>query len=240
MAMARPGNLFGTIRAANGARPSPHAVGTKVACGRTRAALWAPPGHRAVHIERLLEDVAKSGELAVQRGELERAVGSRPADASEYDAAMRDEDLALGTMAASSLGGARSPDLALQCFTRVWDSGAGARHQEPVEGESGDVSLAWKLALLHVEEDEAGDEEAKVEALLEGREDDAPPGGASRKHGGEEVTEEMAKAVIKDIRSLQVPVRPHSTLEATQRQIDCFFSQLPYKCHQDRLASVGD
>ena len=208
MAIARPGNLFGTIRAANRAHPPLHAVGTKAARGRTRAALWASPGHRAVHIDRLLGDVAKSGELAVQRGELERAVGSRPADASEYDAAMRDEDLALGTMAASSLGGFRNPDLALQCFTRVWDSGAEARHQEPVEGESGDVSLAYQLALLHVEEDGAGDEESKVEALLEGTDDDSTQPPPPRKHGGQEVTEEMAKAVIKDIRSLQVPVRP--------------------------------
>ena len=31
-----------------------------------------------------------------------------------------------------------------------------------------------------------------------------------------------------------------TALEATQGQIDCFFSQLPYKCHQNRVASVGD
>ena len=31
-----------------------------------------------------------------------------------------------------------------------------------------------------------------------------------------------------------------ATLEATQGQIDGFFSQLPYKCHQNRVASVGD
>ena len=31
-----------------------------------------------------------------------------------------------------------------------------------------------------------------------------------------------------------------STLEATQGQIDGFCSQLPYKCHQNRVASVGD
>ena len=31
-----------------------------------------------------------------------------------------------------------------------------------------------------------------------------------------------------------------ATLEATQVQIDGFFSQLPYKCHQNRVASVGD
>jgi len=29
-------------------------------------------------------------------------------------------------------------------------------------------------------------------------------------------------------------------LEATQVQIDGFLSQLPYKCHQNRVASVGD
>jgi len=31
-----------------------------------------------------------------------------------------------------------------------------------------------------------------------------------------------------------------TTLEATQGQIDVFFSQLPFKCHQNRPASVGD
>ena len=29
-------------------------------------------------------------------------------------------------------------------------------------------------------------------------------------------------------------------VDATQGQIDDFFSQLPYKCHQNRVASVGD
>ena len=31
-----------------------------------------------------------------------------------------------------------------------------------------------------------------------------------------------------------------SALEATQGQIDGFFSQLPYKCHQNWVASEGD
>ena len=31
-----------------------------------------------------------------------------------------------------------------------------------------------------------------------------------------------------------------ATREATQGQNDGFFSQLPYKCHQNRVASVGD
>jgi len=31
-----------------------------------------------------------------------------------------------------------------------------------------------------------------------------------------------------------------TTLEATQGQFDGFFCQLPYKCHHNRLASVGD
>ena len=31
-----------------------------------------------------------------------------------------------------------------------------------------------------------------------------------------------------------------SALKATQGQIDGFLSQLPYKCHQNRVASVGD
>jgi len=34
--------------------------------------------------------------------------------------------------------------------------------------------------------------------------------------------------------------RTSSTLESTQVQIDGFFGQLPYKCHQNRVASVGD
>ena len=39
-------------------------------------------------------------------------------------------------------------------------------------------------------------------------------------------------------------VRPNLTqpaaLEATQGQMDGFFSQLPYKCHLEEVASVGD
>ena len=31
-----------------------------------------------------------------------------------------------------------------------------------------------------------------------------------------------------------------STLEGTQGHIGGFFSQLPYKCHQNRVAYVGD
>ena len=34
--------------------------------------------------------------------------------------------------------------------------------------------------------------------------------------------------------------RSLTTLEATQEQIDGCFSQLPYTCHQNRVASVGD
>ena len=34
--------------------------------------------------------------------------------------------------------------------------------------------------------------------------------------------------------------RPSTTLEATQGQIVSCFSQLPYKYHQNRVASVGD
>ena len=33
---------------------------------------------------------------------------------------------------------------------------------------------------------------------------------------------------------------PDATLEATQGQIDGFFSHLPFKCHQNRVASVAD
>ena len=40
---------------------------------------------------------------------------------------------------------------------------------------------------------------------------------------------------------LRQAVWSHSpTLEATQVQIDGSFSQLPYKCHQNRVASVRD
>ena len=31
-----------------------------------------------------------------------------------------------------------------------------------------------------------------------------------------------------------------TALETTQGQIHGFFSQIPYKCHQNRVASVGD
>jgi len=34
--------------------------------------------------------------------------------------------------------------------------------------------------------------------------------------------------------------KQQTTLEAAQGQMDGFFSQLPYKCHQNRVASVGD
>jgi len=32
----------------------------------------------------------------------------------------------------------------------------------------------------------------------------------------------------------------YTALEATQGQIDDFLSQLPYECHQNRVAYVGD
>ena len=35
-------------------------------------------------------------------------------------------------------------------------------------------------------------------------------------------------------------VETGSTLEATQGQMDGVFSQLPYKCHLEEVASVGD
>ena len=37
-----------------------------------------------------------------------------------------------------------------------------------------------------------------------------------------------------------ISAESQSTLETTQGQIDGCFSQLPYKCHQHRVASVGD
>ena len=42
------------------------------------------------------------------------------------------------------------------------------------------------------------------------------------------------------LRTRRLPTNPSSTLEATQGQIDGLFSQLPYKYHQNRVASVGD
>ena len=42
------------------------------------------------------------------------------------------------------------------------------------------------------------------------------------------------------VRCGEVPGEMQSTLEATQGEMDGFFSQLPYKCHQNRVASVGD
>ena len=38
----------------------------------------------------------------------------------------------------------------------------------------------------------------------------------------------------------EVPIPQIATLEATQGQIDGFFSQPAYKCHQNRVTSVGD
>jgi len=38
----------------------------------------------------------------------------------------------------------------------------------------------------------------------------------------------------------EVHFRADPALETTQGQMDGFFSQLPYKCHQNRVASVGD
>jgi len=40
--------------------------------------------------------------------------------------------------------------------------------------------------------------------------------------------------------SCTLPPETQPALEATQGQIDGFFSQLPYKCHQNRVTSVGD
>ena len=40
-------------------------------------------------------------------------------------------------------------------------------------------------------------------------------------------------------RAPEIPWRT-AALEATQGQIDGFFNQLPYKCHQNRVAPVGD
>ena len=40
--------------------------------------------------------------------------------------------------------------------------------------------------------------------------------------------------------SLSTGYEAASTLEATQRQIDGFFGQLPNTCHQNRVAYVGD
>ena len=39
---------------------------------------------------------------------------------------------------------------------------------------------------------------------------------------------------------LRPVISPLTTQEATQGQIDGFLSQLSYKCHQNRVASLGD
>ena len=63
---------------------------------------------------------------------------------------------------------------------------------------------------------------------------------------GVELTEEQSEH-MPDFGDPKVSETPHCTpprlntaLEATQGQMDGFFSQLPYKCHQNRVASVGD
>ena len=48
--------------------------------------------------------------------------------------------------------------------------------------------------------------------------------------------EKMVRRTCETFQTLQFP----STLEATQRQIDGCFSQLSYKCNQNRVESVGD
>ena len=47
---------------------------------------------------------------------------------------------------------------------------------------------------------------------------------------------------VYDVRNLKEPEQKvlNHTLEATLGQMDGFFSQLPYKCHLEEVASVGD
>ena len=51
------------------------------------------------------------------------------------------------------------------------------------------------------------------------------------------VTEELTR-VKEYMQKLKAVVG--TALEATQGQMDGFFSQLPYRCHQNRVASVGN
>ena len=51
----------------------------------------------------------------------------------------------------------------------------------------------------------------------------------------------IRKRIVWSWRSVLAPgCAATATLEATQGQFDGFFSQLPYKCHQNRVASVGE
>ena len=65
----------------------------------------------------------------------------------------------------------------------------------------------------------------------------------SRGHPPESVGWRRSKPVVtqRDVKRHRTPSRGAlTTLETTQRKMDGFFSHLPYKCHQNRVASVGD
>jgi len=50
----------------------------------------------------------------------------------------------------------------------------------------------------------------------------------------------MGTSVRAEVPIDTISAQESTTLEATQGQIDGFFSQLPYKYHQNWVASVGD
>ena len=73
----------------------------------------------------------------------------------------------------------------------------------------------------------------------------APDGGAGGlggggAEGGGGTSMVRASMVMSSAATPRGHAPPSPALEATQRQMDGFFSQLPYTCHQNRLTSVGD
>ena len=97
-----------------------------------------------------------------------------------------------------------------------------------VKGRAREVSLADDEGAAAMDAEEGEGEGGKDEA---GGETEADVGGG----------EEEGQGVDENPNALQGGnnlLRP--TLEATQGQKDGFFSQLPYKCHHNRVAYVGD
>jgi len=62
-------------------------------------------------------------------------------------------------------------------------------------------------------------------------------------HSSEAAAASDLEVDFAEVRGLQIYATIYATppaLKATQGQMDGFFSSLPYKCHQNRVASVGD
>jgi len=55
---------------------------------------------------------------------------------------------------------------------------------------------------------------------------------------GKAVIQDQAEAAAQD--AAPVAVSPLSALGTTERQMDGILSQLPYKCHLEEVAFVGD